>query len=61
MSLINTKIAQSEVKELKKQAEKISQNTNLKFEDVYRSLRNQLTDRKLNLFIFDETGKRNEL
>ena len=55
MSLINTKIAQSEVKELKKQAEKISQNTNLKFEDVYRSLRNQLTDRKLNLFIFDET------
>ena len=50
MTLINIKIAQSQVKELRKQAEEISRNSNLKFEDVYQYLKRQLLDGKSNLF-----------
>lgn len=57
MTLLDTKIAQSQVKELRKQAEEISQNTNLKFEDVYQSLRRQLLNGELNLFDLDQGGK----
>lgn len=57
MTLLDTKIAQSQVKELRKQAEEISQNTNLKFEDVYQSLRRQLLDEELNLFDLEQEGE----
>lgn len=58
MTLVDTKIAQSQVKELKKQAEEVSRDTNLEFEDVYQSLRRQLLDGKLNLFSLEQEEKR---
>lgn len=54
MTLLDTKIAQSQVKELRKQAKEISQNTNLKFEDVYQSLRRRLLDGELNFFDLEQ-------
>lgn len=56
MTLLDTKIAQSQVKELRKQAEEISQNTNLKFDDVYQSLRRQLLNGELDLFDLCQVG-----
>lgn len=50
MTLLDTKIAQSQVKELKKQAEEISRNTNLEFESVYQSLTRQFLNGELDLF-----------
>lgn len=58
MSLIDTKIAQSQVKELKKQAEEIALNTNVKYEDVYQSLKRQLMDGKLDLFDLEQLNRR---
>lgn len=57
MTLLDTKIAQSQVKELRKQAKEISQNTNLKFEDVYQSLRRLLLNGELNFFDLGQGGK----
>lgn len=54
MTLLDIKIAQSQIKELKKQAEEISQNTNLKFESVYQSLKRQFLNGELDLLdLFD--------
>lgn len=58
MTLVDTQIAQSQVKELKKQAEEVSRDTNLEFEDVYQTLRRQLLDGKLNLFSLEQEEKR---
>jgi hypothetical protein len=54
MTLVDTQIAQSQVKELRKQAEEITRKSNLKFEDVYQSLRRQLLDEELNLFVLEQ-------
>lgn len=57
MAIIDTKIAQSQVRELKKQAEEIAVNTNNKFEDVYQSLKRQLLDGELDLFNLEQLGQ----